>query len=240
MLSIGLAAGHLQAADLGHGARRHRRDEQDPRLRHLLRHGQRRRLVRADRRRQAAGDLLELRLHGGGHRHRSHAAHHDLLLQGAAAADRGDHARAEAQGHLHGPLRPAVPGVPRAARRLLLAAVLGVLQPAGPVRGQEPGHGPALHARFGRSSGLRSPTSSPRRTRTGRATDPGRDDLAQRLHHHDLPGLRLHLRQRFRPIPAFLVRPGHRRGRLRRSWDTPPSPPRRWSSWASSCSPSAR
>ena len=53
----------LQAARLGHGAGGDRQDQQDPRLRHLLRDGQRRGVVRADRGRPAAGHLLGLRLH---------------------------------------------------------------------------------------------------------------------------------------------------------------------------------
>ena len=38
-----------------------------------------------------------------GGRHRPHVDHHDLVLQGAASADRGDHAAPEVQGHLHRP-----------------------------------------------------------------------------------------------------------------------------------------
>ncbi len=106
--------------------------------------------------------------------------------------------------------------LPGPARALLLAAVLGVLQPVRALRGSGRRHRRALPGPGGRlRHGVRRLPVARGRGR-GPARD-GRDDLAHRLHHHGAAGVR-----------------------LAASWRSGAPCPRSWSAWrsrppASSC-----
>ena len=147
---------------------------------------------RADRGRQAAGDLVGLRLHGGRRGDRADAADHDLLLQGAAAGDRGRRPSAQKFGEIgDGAVRPqvrALPGAPRPrssgspSGRFFNLCALYVDRTSTPR---------ASTKRFAAVLGSGVAELPLARGRRRHAADPRRDDLAHRLHHHDPAGVRL-------------------------------------------------
>ena len=148
---------------------------------------------------------------------------HDLLLQGAAAGDRGRDARAEAPGHRRRPSPTSSSRPSSSCSASSSGCRSGPSSTSAPSTWTATSTPPALYR------GARAASSGPgvrrlplARGRGRGAAGAGRDDLPHRLHHHAPPGLRLAATsRRSKAAPVVHGRPRGGGRSASSSWATP-------------------